>query len=176
MAATNKTGALIKQARTAAGLSQEKLAKAVGDIKAADIGKAERGEKALTQAVLKKIAKAVGITQASLLNAAKEDAANQPAVKKTTTTTAKKTTTTTAKKTTAKKTTTTTSSSTMKVSAAEKKLVEAYRTATSNAKKAALYLLQGESGHLLDNIIANHTGGSAISNFVEDLVESIAKK
>ena len=41
--ATKKVGALIKEARTAAKLTQEKLAKAAG-VTANDIGKCERGE------------------------------------------------------------------------------------------------------------------------------------
>ena len=67
----NKVGALIKEARTGAGLTQEQLAKKVDGVTASDISKAERGEKELTQTQLKMIAKATGVTQASLLNAAK---------------------------------------------------------------------------------------------------------
>ena len=63
-----QTGELIKQARAAAGLTQEQLAKKVG-LSTADLRKAEHGELELTQTVLKQIAKATGITQASLLNA-----------------------------------------------------------------------------------------------------------
>ena len=68
----NKVGPLIKEARTAAGLTQEQLAKKVDGVTAADLSKAERGEKELTQAALKQIAKVTGVTQASLVNAAKE--------------------------------------------------------------------------------------------------------
>ena len=67
-----KTGEMIRQARTGAKLTQAALADAVG-LTASDIGKAERGEKELTQAALKAIAKAVGVTQASLLNAEKTE-------------------------------------------------------------------------------------------------------
>ena len=66
-----KTGAAIKAARTAAGLTQEQLAKKIKGISASDISNAERGETDLTQAVLKEIAKATGVTQATLLNAEK---------------------------------------------------------------------------------------------------------
>ena len=62
-----KTGDAIRAARTAAKLTQAALAQAVG-LTAADIRKAERGEAELSQAVLKKIAKATGVTQASLLH------------------------------------------------------------------------------------------------------------
>lgn len=136
----NKVGTLIKEARTKAGLTQEALAKKIKGLSASDLGKAERGEKELPQATLKEIAKATGVTQASLLNAAKE-----------TTTAAKKTTAKkgeTAKKTTAAKKTTTAKKTTAKdsdtLTAAEKKLLEAYRAATSDVKKTALKLLKGE--------------------------------
>ena len=85
----SKVGKLIKEARQAADLTQEKLAKKVGGgLTAADISKAERGELELPLATLRKIAKATGVTQASLVNAAQ----GKTAEKKTTTkkTTAKK--------------------------------------------------------------------------------------
>ena len=69
--ATKKVGDLIKEARTNAGLTQAQLAKKVDGVTASDISKAERGEKELTQAALKQIAKATGVTQSSLLNAPK---------------------------------------------------------------------------------------------------------
>lgn len=65
-----KTGTCIRAARTGAKLTQAALGKAVG-LSAAEIGKAERGELELTQSALKAIAKATGVTQASLLNAEK---------------------------------------------------------------------------------------------------------
>ena len=66
-----KVGELIKKARTDAGLTQEQLAKKVDGVTASDISKAERGEKELSQTALKQIAKATGVTQASLLDASK---------------------------------------------------------------------------------------------------------
>ena len=66
-----KVGTLIKEARTAAGFTQEELARKLAGVSASDISKAERGEAELSQANLKKIAKACGVTQASLINAAK---------------------------------------------------------------------------------------------------------
>ena len=68
--ATKKVGAMIKEARTAAKLTQDKLGQAAG-VAGADIGKCERGEIDLTNAQLKKIAVACGVTQSSLLNAPK---------------------------------------------------------------------------------------------------------
>lgn len=135
-----KVGTLIKEARTAAGLSQEQLARKIKGLSAAELGKAERGETELTQAFLKEIAKATGVTQASLLNAAK----GSTAAKKTET--AKKTT---AKKTTAKKTETAKKTDT-ELTAAEKKLIEAYRAASADAKKNALKLLKGEDLEFAD--------------------------
>ena len=85
-----KVGKLIKAARTGADMTQEQLARRISGLSASDISLAERGEKELTQAQLKKIATLTGVTQASLINAAKEDNGSS---KKTTT--AKKTTTNT---------------------------------------------------------------------------------
>ena len=78
----NQVGALIKEARAGAGLTQEQLANLVDGVTAADISKAERGMKDLTQTQLKQIAKATGVTQASLLNAAKAGTAAKPATAK----------------------------------------------------------------------------------------------
>lgn len=137
-------GALIKEARTAAGLTQEQLGRTV-DMTASAIGKAERGETELTQEVLKKIAKATGVTQTSLLNAAKSGSARKPA----TGTAGKKTGKTTDKTTskTANKTTGKTASKTgtdLKLTATEKSLVQLYRKADSNLKKTVMSLLKGE--------------------------------
>ena len=70
MATKKKVGDLIKEARTNAGLTQAGLASKVG-ISASDIGKAERGEKELTKEQLKDVARATGVTQKSLLDAAR---------------------------------------------------------------------------------------------------------
>ena len=71
MAAKKTVGELIREARTKAGLSQEKLAAMIDGLSASELGKAERGEKELTQAELKAIAKATGVTQKSLLEKAR---------------------------------------------------------------------------------------------------------
>ncbi len=153
-----KVGTLIKEARTAAGLTQEQLARKIKGLSAAELGKAESGELELTQSFLKEIAKATGVTQSSLLTAAKAGTAKKTETAKKTTTakkteTAKKTTT--AKKTdTAKKTTTAKKTSSKKadaeLTAAEKKLLEAYRAASSDAKKTALKILKGEDMELAE--------------------------
>ncbi len=130
--ATKKVGDLIKEARTNAGFTQEALAKKIKTLTATDISKAERGEKDLTNEELKQIAKLTGVTQKSLLEAPKGAAA-----KKTTSTAAKKPATT------AKKPASTTGT-TMKLTATEKRLVEYYRAADSDSKKAAVSILKGE--------------------------------
>ncbi|WP_199712407.1 hypothetical protein [Butyrivibrio sp. CB08] len=92
------------------------------------------------------------------------------------TTTTKKATTakkTTAKKTTAKKPASTTAKKTstgtsVKVTATEKKLLELYRAADADTKKAAVALLKGEKSQLsgiLDSILDN----KAIMNTVTSL-------
>lgn len=137
-----KVGTLIKEARTDAGMSQEQLARKIKGLSAAELGKAERGETELTQALLKEIAKATGVTQSSLLNAAK---ASAPAKK---TETAKKTAaakkTETAKKAASPKKTSTAKKAETELTAAEMKLLEAYREASADAKKNALKILKGE--------------------------------
>ena len=115
--ASKKLGNLIKEARTEAGFTQEQLARKIAGLSATDISEAERGLKDLTQEQLKKIAKATGVTQASLLDAAKGT----------------------------KKSTSTAAKTSMKVTATEKRLVELYREADSETKKRALSLLRGNN-------------------------------
>ena len=109
-----KTGELIRGARTGVKMTQQQLAKAAG-LTSAEISKAERGELDLSQAALKAIAKATGVTQASLLNGEK------------------------AQKAPAKST-----SSGLKLNAAEQKLVRLYRSATQDQRNDALRILNGE--------------------------------
>ena len=158
----NKVGTLIKEARTKAGLSQAKLAEKITGLSAADISKAERGEKELTVSQLKEIAKATGVTQASLVNAAKEETGKTEAKK----TEAKKTEAkkTEAKKTEAKKTETAKKTAEFKVTAAEKKLIELYRKADSDTKEAVQKLLKGQDeeesqgGSIMDTLLENAIG------------------
>lgn len=139
-----KVGTLIKEARTGAGFTQEELARKLAGVSASDISKAERGELELSQANLKKIAKACGVTQASLLNAAKGTSAKK-------TTSGKKTEKKTEKKTTTKKTSTAKKTS-MQVTATERKLVEAYREATSDNKKRAMKVLKDQDDSLAGSL------------------------
>lgn len=145
-----KVGKLMKSARTGAGLTQEQLARKISGLSASDISLAERGEKDLTQAQLKKIATITGVTQASLINAAKEEKSSS--VKKATST-----------KTPAN------ANSTMKVTATERKLVEAYRLADAETKKRALNLLKGKEEGVLESIL----GGGDIADAVEDVLGGV---
>lgn len=162
--ASKKVGALIKEARVAADLTQEKLAKKAGEgLTANDISKCEQGKADLTTAQLKSIAKVCGVTQTSLVNAPKNlsaAAAKKAAAEKKTTekkTAEKKTTT-------AKKPTTpANANTTMKVTTTEKKLVEAYRTATSDNKKIAMKILKGEMSETVTNLLGVTSGSSSSS-------------
>lgn len=144
--ASKKVGTLIKEARTAAGLTQEQLARKISGLSASDISAAERHQKDLTQEQLKKIAKATGVTQASLLNAAKG-------------TTAKKTSSS--------------SKSSMQVTATEKKLVQLYRNADADTKKKVMNLLkENESlaGELLEDLLGNNDLMDTILDTVQDMI------
>lgn len=186
--AVKKVGTLIREARTAKKFSQEQLASEIDGLSGSDIGKAERGEKDLSQAQLKAIAKALGITQKSLLEAPKGGssaitASKSASASKTTTskTAADKKTTTTKKTTSAPKTastaakktgsaaakksasgTATKTTSVSSLSAAEKKLIELYRAADSDDKKLATRILKGEKlgiADLIPMLMANAAGG-----------------
>ena len=122
--ASKKVGTLIKEARTEAGLTQEQLARRISGLSANDISLAERHQKNLTQEQLKQIAKITGVTQASLLSAAKG---------------------TSSKKTSGSK-------SSMQVTAAERRLVELYREADTETRKDALKVLRGQDS-LADDIL-----------------------
>ncbi len=129
--ATKKVGDLIREARTGAGMTQAELAKKVDGVTASDISKAERGEKELTQAALKQIAKATGVTQSSLLNAPKGASGKSGK-------------TGSGGKTGGKTGSSGKTSEEYKLTAAEKKLIDLYREADADTKKAAVSLLKGE--------------------------------
>ena len=137
----NKIGNLIKKARTDAGLTQEQLAKKVKNTSASDISKAERGELKLSQDALKQIAKATGVTQKSLLDAASSSTYRNSTTKSSSGSSATKKSSSSSSS--SKKTTKSASSgSSMKVTATEKKLVELYREADSSVKKKVMELLK----------------------------------
>lgn len=196
MATAKKVGVLVKEARTAASLTQEKLAKQAGEgLTANDISKCEQLKADLTAAQLKAIAKVCGVTQTSLVNApknlsaaaakkaaaattasaAKKPAASTAAKKPAATTAAKKPATSTAAKkpaasAAAKKPAASTAAKkpavpaaaniSMKVTSTEQKVIEAYRTASSDNKKLALKLLKGEINDNITGLLGTVTGTS----------------
>lgn len=166
--AVKKVGELIREARTGAGLTQEALAKKVTGLSAADLGRAERGEKDLTQEQLKAIARATGVTQKSLLDAAKKK--NTSAGK--TGTSAKKPASGTAKK-------PGSGSSRETLTAAEKKFLQLYRDADSKRRSLAKEILEGKSDttELLLKILGQKVTGSGSSSSsdsgMSDLVGSL---
>ena len=179
----NTVGPLIKEARTKAKLSQEALAGKIEGLSASDLGKAERGEKELSQAVLKQIAKLTGVTQSSLINAAKESTYG-PA-KKTAASTTKKPaekTASAAKKTSAstKKPAASAKKDAFELTAAEKKLVELYREADSETKKKAVAVLKGEGGDasgILAGLLGDQAGnGDLLGNIIGTAMDMLGKK
>ena len=145
--ASKKLGNLIKDARTEAGLTQEQLARRISGLSASDISEAERGLKDLTQEQLKKIAKATGVTQTSLLEAAKGSST---------------------KKSTAAK-------SSMQVTATERKLVEAYRKASASEKKAAMNALKG-TGSLTEEIFEAVLDSVDTEKILESVLDGVLGK
>ena len=148
--AVSKVGTLIKEARTKAGLTQEQLARKIKGVSADDISKAERGEKDFTQTVLKEIAKATGVTQKSLIDAAKGSSQTAAAKK---TTAAKKT-----------------SSSELKLSTEEKKILKAYRSADEKIQLTVKTLLLGPGA------ISASSASSAFSSLLEGVQSLMGSK
>ena len=128
--ASKKVGTLIKEARTEAGLTQEQLARRISGLSANDISLAERHQKNLTQDQLKQIAKITGVTQTSLLEAARGSTAKKPAGAK----------------------------SSMQVTATERRLVELYRAADTETRKDALKVLKGQDS-LAEDILESLLDG-----------------
>lgn len=147
--ASKKLGNLIKEARTGAGLTQEQLARKISGLSATDISEAERGLKDLTQEQLKRIAKATGVTQASLLNATKSSSSSS-------------------KKSTASK-------SSMQVTSTEKKLVELYRKADTKTKQEVMKLLKGDdslTGEIFETLLENVD----TEKILDSILDSVLKK
>ena len=145
--AAKKVGVLIREARSAAGLTQEQLAQRIPGLSASDISKAERGEKELTQAQLKDIARATGVTQSSLLNAPKGGVASS--AKKT----EKPSASSTKPSSTQPKPASSSSAQTVKVTAAEKRMLQLYRGANANTRSAVMRLLENGGDVVGSNIL-----------------------
>jgi len=136
-----RVGNLIKKARTDAGMTQEQLARKVKGVSAQDISNAERGNLELTTQNLKDIAKATGVTQASLLNAASPSKSS-------------KTTKSSSSRVTGTK-------SSMQVTATERKIINLYREADSSTKKQVLSVLKGTEGaDLIGDIVQSAVEGT----------------
>ena len=136
-----KLGNLIKSARADAGLTQEQLARKVKGVTASDIGRFERAEAEPTTQNVKDIAKALGVTQKSLLDAMPKSSSKTSSSSRTSSGSSSK--------------------SSMQVTATERRLVELYREASSDDKKKALSVLRGNNVDVDDIISAI---GSALFN------------
>ena len=163
--AAKKVGVLIKEARTKAGLTQAQLADRVSGLTASDISKAERGEKDLTDAQLKAIAKVTGVTQKSLLEAPKggSSAAATSSAKKPAAGSSSS----------AKKPASGSSGTSVKLTATEKKLVELYRAADSDTKKKVMSVLKGESSGAADLLGSLLQGAGSSSGKSDDILSSL---
>ncbi len=177
-----KLAQLIKDARTKAGLTQQELASMVPGLTVSEISKAEHNEIELTEEELRGIAKATGVTQKSLVEAAsaaktgtaktstaktgtaKTNTAKTGTAKTSTAKTGTSTGKTSAAKTSTAKTSTA-ATTTMKLTNAEKKLVELYRQADSETKKSALKILKGEESEI--NEILSSILGGAVGSFLK---------
>ncbi len=144
--AAKKLGTLIKEARTKKGLTQAQLGSAVG-MSAQEISRAERGEYEPSEAQLKAIAKATGVTQKSLLEAAKgtsaKPASSKPAASK--------------------------PAASTKLTADEKELLELYRKADEQTKESAKKLLEEgaeQTGGLLANLLGGGGGGNILGSLL----------
>ncbi len=135
---SKKLGKLVKEARTAKGLTQAQLADKVSGLTASDVSKIERGEKEPAETVVKQIAKALGVTQVSLVSAMSGKTSSPK--------------TGTGK--------TASASDGLKLTAAEKKLLNLYRKADADTRKAAMDLLAGESSSLM-NVLGSLLSGQS---------------
>lgn len=168
----NYVGPKIKEARTAAGMTQEQLSKKVKTVTAADISKAERGEKELTQAVLKEIAKATGVTQTSLIEAAKKSTYGSS------TASSKATASKPASSKSASSKNTKASDTALTLTSTERNLVSLYRKADSQTKKAAMELLKGELTDITPflPILLNKAGSIPALSGLSGLSDLLKKK
>lgn len=155
--AAKKVGELIKEARTAAGMTQEALARKVDGLSAADISKTERGEMVPTQEQLKAIAKATGVTQKSLLEAPKPKTA---AAK-----------TSSGKTSSSKKT-----DNTESLTTAEKHFLKLYRAASTKDRELAKMVLEGktESAEFLLQVLGNKVTGQSSSSAASSLASAVS--
>jgi transcriptional regulator with XRE-family HTH domain len=123
-----RLGTRVKTARTQADLTQEQLSRIVRTLSASDISKIERGEKEPTQEDVRRIAKATGVTQKSLLEGSSTSSGTRSTSRK----------------------------SSMQVTATERRLVELYREADGETKMTALKVLRGGGMDVIaENVIGS---------------------
>ena len=181
-AMTNTVGPMIKKARAGAGLTQEQLAMKVTGLSASDISRAERGELIPTQEQLKTIAKVTGVTQKSLLDAAKESKTenNSSGTSGSTGSGKKPANSTSGKKPAGSTSTGTNTGKTMEVTATERKLVELYRKASTDEKKTVMSILKGEkdtTNEMINSLLdGSKKPADIVSSILGSAVESFAKK
>ena len=153
---SKKLGNMIREARTQKGPTQATLAEQAG-ISSSEMGKIERGEKEPSQDALKKMAKVLGVTQKSLLEAASGSGASS----------GKKTSSSGKASSSSNK-----GSGTETLSATEKKLVQLYRKADSGTKKAAMSLLSGD-GNAVEILGSMLLGKKDVSTMASGLLETL---
>ncbi|MBE5998743.1 MAG: helix-turn-helix domain-containing protein [Sarcina sp.] len=159
IAMSKKLGKLVREARTAKNLTQAALAEQVEGLTSSEIGKIERGESEPSQEVLKRMAKVLGVTQKSLLEAASGKASSGK--------------TASGKAASGKASSSGSSSiSLSSLTASEKKLIRLYREADSSTKKAAVKLLSGD-GNLLEILGPLLAGKGDLSTMASSLFGSL---
>ena len=171
---SKKLGNMIREARTAKGLTQAALAEQAG-ITSSEVGKIERGEKEPAQDVIRLMAKALGVTRKSLLEAAagsgsasgKKPSSSGKASSSGKTSFSGKTSTSGKTASASKK-----DAGIGTLTATEKKLVQLYRKADSGTKKAAMQLLSGD-GNLLEILAPVILGKKDVSSNMSSMASGL---
>lgn len=165
----DKLGTLIREERTEKGWTQAQLAAKVKGLSASDIGRIERGEKVPETEQIKLIAKALGVTQTSLLNAAKgKTGAGKSGSSKTGSSKTGSGKTTSGKAGSGK--TASSAGTSVKVTAAEKKLLSRYRKADDMTKEAVDRLLEAAAPSSSQSSAAGDLIQSLLGNVLEQMI------
>ena len=165
----DKLGTLIREGRTEKGWTQAQLAAKVKGLSASDIGRIERGEKVPETEQIKLIAKALGVTQTSLLNAAKgKTGAGKSGSSKTGSSKTGSGKTTSGKAGSGK--TASSAGTSVKVTAAEKKLLSRYRRADDMTKEAVDRLLEAAAPSSSQSSAAGDLIQSLLGNVLEQMI------
>ena len=143
--AEKTVGTLIKEARTAAGLTQEQLARKIKGVSADDISLAERGKKDFTQAVLKEIKTGASPKTGSSAKTSASSKTGSSAKTGASSKTGSGAKTGASSKTGNSAKTASSSSSTLKLSAEEKRVLKAYREAEEGVQSIVRALLGADA-------------------------------